>query len=330
MIKNIGFTYDLKDEYLRLGYSKEEAAECDRIETIDGISNAIETLGYSVDRIGNIYELNKRLSNGDRWDLVFNICEGITGSARESQVPALLDSYKIPYTFSDTGVLAITLYKNVTKHLLAAKGINTPPFHIVNDIEDLDNLLLNYPLFVKPDAEGTSKGIDNFSKVHNKEELIAKVRTVLRDSCHGALIEEFLPGREFTVGILGTGRNSKVYEIMEIVIDKSGHHPIYSYEVKEDYTKYVKYSILEDASLRKDISDLCLKSWNTLGCRDGGRIDVKIDKNGKPSFIEVNPLAGLNPLRSDLPIMGGLAGLKYHDLIKEILNSAINRISNCQ
>lgn len=330
MIKKIGFTYDLKEEYIKLGYSSEEAAECDRLETIDGISNAIEDQGYEVDRIGNIFELTKRLANGERWDLVFNICEGITGSARESQVPALLDAYNIPYTFSDSGVLAITLYKNVTKHLIAAKGLNTPSFVIVNNISDLDSIKLKYPLFVKPDAEGTSKGIDNLSKVNNKKELELKVKSVLKNSDNGVLIEEYLPGREFTVGILGTGYNSRIYEIMEIEINKPESNAIYSYEVKEDYEKYVKYSLLTDKKLREEISELCLKSWKVLGCRDGGRIDVKLDSKGKPSFIEVNPLAGLNPLRSDLPIMGKLAKLNYNNLINEILTSTITRIMNCQ
>ena len=329
MNRIIGFTYDLKDEYIQMGYSNEEAAECDRIETIDAICAAIEKLGFIVDKIGNIYNLTKRLALGDRWDLVFNICEGITGAARESQVPALLDSYSIPYTFSDAGVLAITLYKNVTKHLISARGINTPAFIIVNNLLELEKIDLNYPLFVKPDSEGTSKGIDANSKVHNKFELKNKVKLLLDSSTNSVLIEEYLPGREFTVGILGSNNSSKIYEIMEITVNNPDGHSIYSYDVKEDYEKFVKYSILEDSNLRDAISSLCLKAWNTLGCRDGGRIDVKLDITGNPSFIEVNPLAGLNPLRSDLPIMGGLAGLEYDNLIKEILDSALARTKIC-
>ncbi len=327
MSKKIGITYDLREEYIKLGYTKEETAECDKIETIDGIYNSLTELGYTVVRIGNIFELTKRLAKGEKWDLVFNICEGIRGAARESQVPALLDAYGIPYTFSDPAVLAFTLHKNVAKHILQEKSIKTPKFNIVKSLSEIENIHLSYPLFVKPDAEGTSKGIDNLSKVKDKEELKVKVDQIINIYGQDALIEEFLPGREFTVGVIGNSQNSRVFEIMEVIINKNSKHDFYSYENKERYQEFVQYRLLKDEpDLIRKVSDLCLNAWNALQCRDGGRIDVKLDSENNPSFIEVNPLAGLNPLSSDLPIMGRLAGIPYKKLIQDIVESAFVRV----
>ncbi|MBN2617690.1 MAG: ATP-grasp domain-containing protein [Spirochaetales bacterium] len=325
MIKKIGITYDLKSDYLKLGYSPEETAECDKIETIDAIYNSLTYLGYKVERIGNIFSLTKKLAKGKRWDLIFNICEGIRGKARESQVPSILDAYNIPYTFSDPAVLAFTLHKNLAKSILISNNINTPMYKVIHEIKELDDLDFTYPLFVKPDAEGTSKGIDNLSKVHNKDELIFKVSQILNVYKQSALIEDFLPGREFTVGVVGSGDNSRVFEIMEIKIKKESNHEFYSFENKARYEEFVEYSILKDDNLREQISKLAISAWNVLLCKDGGRIDVRLDKHNNPSFIEVNPLAGLNPEYSDLPIMGRLAGISYESLIKDIMESALSR-----
>ena len=129
----IGITYDLRDEYLAEGYGEEETAEFDRADTIDAIETALRELGHETDRIGNARELVQRLARGDRWDLVFNICEGLRGAGREAQVPAILDVYEIPYTFADPCVMSVCLDKGVTKSVVRSAGLPTPQFAVVGD-----------------------------------------------------------------------------------------------------------------------------------------------------------------------------------------------------
>ena len=164
----VGITYDLRDEYLKLGYSEEETAEFDKDSTISAIEDTLIELGHTTERIGNIWDLSKKLLDGKSWDLVFNIAEGLRGIGREAQVPALLDAYNIPYTFSDPLVLALSLHKGMTKRVLRDLGIPTPNFYEVKSIEDIDKVNLEYPLFAKPIAEGTGKGIHADSKIKNK------------------------------------------------------------------------------------------------------------------------------------------------------------------
>ncbi|MDP2725585.1 MAG: hypothetical protein Q8O44_04840, partial [Syntrophales bacterium] len=156
---DIGLTYDLRDDYLAEGYSKEETAEFDRSDTIDAIEEALVYNGYAVRRIGNIKSLVKRLAAGDRWDMVFNIAEGLAGFGREGQIPALLEAYGISYTFSDSLVLSLTLHKGLTKHVIRSLGIPTPDFAVLQTPDDFSKLRLSYPLFAKPVAEGTGKGV---------------------------------------------------------------------------------------------------------------------------------------------------------------------------
>ena len=161
----IGLTYDLRADYLAAGYSEEETAEFDGVATIDAIDSALREIGHQTDRIGSGRQLVDRLAAGDRWDLVFNIAEGLHGTAREAQVPAILDLYEIPYTFSDPLVLAVCLHKGLTKTVVGQAGMPTTPFVLVKQIEDLETVDLPYPLFAKPVAEGTGKGITADSKI---------------------------------------------------------------------------------------------------------------------------------------------------------------------
>ena len=322
----IGLTYDCKSAYLKNGFTKEEAAEFDSEETIEGIEQALQNLGFATERIGNIGDLTLALAAGDRWDMVFNIAEGVYGTGREAQVPALLDAYKIPYVFSDPLVLCLTLHKGMTKHVVRDCGIPTAPFKVVESMNDLKKINLNYPLFIKPVAEGTGKGISGKSLIKNSKELAQWTDVLLEQFKQPVLVEEYLPGREFTVGIVGTGDQAHTIGIMEVhIIDKS-EDAIYSLFNKENYETHVEYTLPEKA-----ISKLCYKvaldSWKALGCKDGGRVDLRLDKNGVPNFIEVNPLAGLNPIHSDLPILSYKAGITYLDLIQQIMESATQRLN---
>ena len=323
----VGITYDLKDYYLSGGMSEEDAAEFDSADTIEAIGRALEKMGHAADPVGNIHELTARLAAGDRWDMVFNIAEGVNGFAREAQIPALLDAYCIPYTFSDPLVLALTLHKGMTKHVIRDMGIPTPDFHVITELSDLEKCRITFPLFAKPVAEGTGKGISHFSKIHNKEELIEACEWIIEKFKQPVLLESFLPGREFTVGITGTGNRAVSAGVMEVIIKKGAYSESYSYANKKHYETRVKYRAVDDPEALKAV-DTALAAWRGLGCRDGGRVDLRSDKSGTPMFLEVNPLAGLNPAISDLPILCGMHGISYHTLIRRIMDSATERISD--
>lgn len=322
----IGITYDLRDDYLREGYGLEETAEFDRMDTIEAIEGALAALGHQTDRIGHVRHLVSRLATGDRWDLVFNIAEGLHGIGREAVVPALLDAYRIPYTFSDPLVLALTLHKGMTKAVLRDAGIPTADFAVVDTVSDAENVSLPYPLFAKPVAEGTGKGISDESKVDSAWELASVCSRLLEEFRQPVLVETYLPGREFTAGIVGTGPQAEVIGVMEVLFkDRHKESKIYSYQSKANYEDIIEYRIPE-----QEIVDACsrvaLASWKALGCRDGGRVDLRMDAAGTPNFIEVNPLAGLNPVHSDLPIICRLKDIPFQELIGRILASALKRI----
>ncbi|MFH1122331.1 MAG: D-alanine--D-alanine ligase [Pseudomonadota bacterium] len=323
----IGLTYDLQEDYLARGLSDEEAAEFDSIDTIEAIDKALQGLGYQTDRIGHIQALTKRLAEGDRWDMVFNIAEGLRGFGREAQVPALLDAYDIPYTFSDPMVLALTLHKGMTKHVIRDLGIPTPDFLVVEDVSEADRVDLPFPLFAKPVAEGTGKGIGTASKIKTKDELVRVCQKLLETYEQPVLVETFLPGREFTVGITGTGRDAVPIGAIEVVLQKDAEPDSYSYSNKKKFEKLVKYRLVKDASAKRAL-EVALASWRGLGCRDGGRVDLRAGADGMPQFLEVNPLAGLNPDISDLPILCKLAGMTYRELIARIMESALTRAAS--
>lgn len=321
----IGLTYDLKDDYLQLGYGKEETAELDSVLTIDALDQTLGGLGHEVTRIGHLTALATRLLAGERWDLVFNIAEGFHGLGREAQVPALLDAFQIPYTFSDPLVLTMTLHKGMTKHVIRDLGIPTPDFAVVEDGRDIEKVLIPFPLFAKPVAEGTSKGIDANSKICSDEDLKKVCRELLTKYHQPVLVEAFLPGREFTVGIAGTGRKARVLGVSEVLLLDKAEAEVYSYANKAYYEDRVRYHLV-DGPIAEEAGEVALASWKGLGCRDAGRVDVRCAADGSVQFIEVNPLAGLNPVWSDLPILCGLAGISYPQLLQMIVESASERI----
>lgn len=324
----IGITYDLKQDYISQGFSEEAAAEFDSIETIEGIESALIANGHEAVRIGNIHKLINGLHSGNRWDMVFNICEGVRGIGREAQVPALLDAYGIPYTFSDVLVNALTLHKGITKRVIRDLGIATAGFEIVETIEDIHKINIPFPLFIKPVSEGSGKGISDRSKVRNSKELHDGCLNLLNTFHQAVLVEEFLPGREFTVGIVGTGNEAKTVGLMEVVFRNNVPTKIYSYNSKINYKDLIDYTV-PDEEISQQCYECALAAWKGLGCRDGGRIDIRFDKNNIANFIEVNPLAGLNPVHSDLPILSKMAlGISYNELIGMIVKSAIKRINH--
>lgn len=321
----IGITYDMRDDYLAEGYSAEETAEFDHPLTIAAIEGTLGELGYRTERIGHIRALAARLVAGDRWDLVFNIAEGLRGFGREAQVPALLEAYDIPYTFSDPLVLALTLHKGLTKRVIRDLGIPTPDFAVVETADEVAALALPFPLFAKPVAEGTGKGITAASRIDGPGDLERICRRLLATYGQPVLVETYLPGREFTVGVIGTGERAWVPGVMEVHFTAKAEAGGYSYLNKEDWHGRVEYRLADDA-LARQAAATALAAWRGLGCRDGGRVDLRTDAAGVPQFIEVNPLAGIRPDHSDLPILCDLAGIPYRELIAGIMDSARRRL----
>ena len=320
----IGVTYDLRADYLAAGMSEEDSAEFDSEVTIAAICAALEGLGHMPARIGNLKALAAKLAAGETWDAVFNICEGLQGYAREAQVPTLLEAYGIPAVFSDPLTLALTLDKNWTKRIVRDQGVPTADFALIETRADIGKVRLPFPVFVKPVAEGSGKGIDARSKANSAQELKAAAQTLLARFRQPVLVETYLSGREFTVGITGTGDDAEVLAVMEIRATENAIAHGYGYENKEHWEDRVSLHLVEDTE-GVEAGRVALAAWRALRCRDGGRVDIRSDAAGNPHFIEVNPLAGLNPEHSDLCFLARFKGISYQDLIGRILNSFLKR-----
>ena len=318
-------TYDLRDDYLAAGMSEEETAEFDKIDTIEAIEKAIRTAGHETVRIGNVTSLVQHLAKNERWDLVFNIAEGLHGFGREAQVPALLDAYQIPYVFSGPLVQAVTLHKGIAKHVVRDSGLPTPAFAVINCAGDIAGVDLPYPLFAKPVAEGTGKGINAASKITDHKMLQTTCENLLATFRQPVLVETFLPGREFTVGIVGNGADARSLGVLEVVLLADSEPDVYSYHNKAFFENLVEYHAVDDAEAQKAV-EVALACYRVLGCNDAGRVDLRSDSNGLPNFIEINSLAGLHPEISDLSILAGKYGINYQQLISSIIDAAIKRL----
>jgi D-alanine-D-alanine ligase len=317
----VGLTYDLRSWYLDRGYSMEDTAEFDKQDTVNAIDSSLRKMGFETEQVGNCFQLIEALTTGKRWDLVFNIAEGLYGDGRESVVPAILDQYQIPYVFSGPVILGISLNKYLSRLIVSAAGVPLSPGMLISSKEEIHTCKLEYPLFIKPVSEGTGKGISEKSLVKSFSELTEMAEWILERFNQPALVEEYLPGREFTVGIVGSGSDSVAIGGMEIIC--KDNLP-YSIEFKENYKEFCKYTPLP-AEFTEECKSVALNVWKALGGVDAGRVDVKADKNGRICFIEVNPLAGLNPIDSDLPILSRMAGIDYQTLIEMIIRSSLKR-----
>lgn len=320
----IGVTFDLRSDYLAKGYGEEETAEFDSELTIAAICEALGALGFVPERIGSVLPLAQNLAAGRRWDCVFNFCEGLKGVAREAQVPALLESYDIPYVFSDPLTLALALDKGMAKRVIRDCGIPTAPFAVIETPDDIEGVDLPFPLFLKPVAEGSGKGIGVHSKVAAKHDLQRVALALLHRFGQPVLAETYLSGREFTVGITGTDKDANVLGVMEVLWTDGAAPHGYGYDNKEHFEDRMDYRLADDAEAHEAAS-VAVAAWRALRCRDGGRIDIRSDARARPHFMEVNPLAGLNPERSDLVFIARFKGLAYLDLIRLIMDAFLRR-----
>jgi len=309
-------------------------AEWDSRDTVNAVCDALSEF-HSVTMIEADYNAFEKLKES-KPDIVFNVAEGFFGVSREAQIPAMLDMLNIPYTGSDPSTLAICLDKSRTKEILSYHRIATPKFLTIDNIDSLKNFNLNFPVIVKPIAEGSSKGIYSSSFVKNYSDLEKEVERILHEYNQSALIEEFLPGREFTVAILGNGNETEVLPIVELKYSEFPEDfiPIYSYEAKwildtkENPLDVFSCPAKLSQELEQKIKNICLETFRVLRCRDWSRIDVRLDAKGEPNIIEINPLPGILPDPNDnscYPKAARTAGMDYTTMLNKVLFTAAKR-----
>lgn len=326
MGKIIGLTFDLKADYqLKDNDPPDANAEFDYPQTLDLISQAIESLGYQVKRIGNITELLKNLEHLDV-DIVFNISEGLTGRNRESQIPVILEMKGIPFVGSDGLTLALALDKLMAKKIFLAEGIPTPKFFEVkqnNSLIDIDHF--RFPLIVKPRFEGSSKGIDEHARINNLEELIKQTDYIINTYKQPALIEEFIKGKEFTVVVLENDP-PQVFPPVQIKIDGELDlgEKFYTFAyISSTDLEYV-FPAQINKGLENKLKELAMQAYQAVDCRDFGRVDFRVDEQGNPYVLEVNPLPCL-AADDVFVLIPKVLGMTYPQMIAKILESAFKR-----
>ena len=334
----VGIAYDLRSDHSsrsRVAGGADSAdgpddllEEYDSPETVAALESALRARGREVVLLGGGRRFVERLL-ADPPDLVFTIAEGAGSRSREAHVPALCEMLGVPCTHSDPLTLSVTLDKSVAKRLAVAAGVPTPGFVVVGSPDDQSALELGFPLIAKPLHEGSSIGVRRSSRVEDASALRREVERLLADYREPVLVEEFAPGPEVTVGILGEGASARAIGAMEIAprIARPGAF-VYSLEVKRDWKREVEYHVpprLARETLGETL-EVALDAYRTLGCRDVARVDLRLSADGEPLFIEANPLPGINPVTGDLVILAGRSGLDFTALVGSILDCALQRI----
>lgn len=348
----IGFAYNQKP--VEAGSSEDEPpsseppstrpldryAEWDDVGTVEAVERALCLAGEVIRLEAN--DSFPLLLQQSRPDIVFNIAEGLNGPNREAHVPAICEFYGVPYTGSDVLTLALALDKRRAKEVLRAHGIATPDWLVATAAPSRPSLssIGTGPWLVKPVHEGSSMGITESSLCHTHAEVSARVEAIASGYGQGALIEHFLPGREFTAGVLGNGADARVLPLVEIRFDAlpAGAQPLYGYEAKWLWDTAERplpiFACPADvgAALEQRIRAAVLGAYHALGCRDWARIDVRLDGDGTPHVLELNPLPGILPdpeQNSCLPKAARAAGLSYDELILEALRHGLARYGLC-
>ncbi len=329
-IRHIALVFNLK----RKNASDDRYEEYDEAATIQSLVGEIEGFGLRV----LPFEQNRALPGKlvrHRPDFVLNIAEGLGPTrSRESQVPCLLESLGLPYSGSDPLALGITLDKVLTRRVLAAAGVDVPALHWVSTAAQLPALRPQFApgragrWIVKPRWEGSSKGVFLDSVVSRWDQARDRVLRVLKTYRQPALVEQFLPGDEITVGLCGNPPRVRVLGMMKIAPAQAGPEPfIYSIENKRDWERKIRYLPQTSIApaLRTRLREAAVRAFEVLELRDIARIDFRLDARGAPKVIDVNPLPGLSPRYSDLPILCRLSGCSYRDLIRGLLTAGLSR-----
>ena len=316
--------------------ARDEFAEWDSPTTIAAVESALSHLGKVI-RLEANEDFPERLREA-RPDIVFNIAEGFHGVNREAHVPAICEFFGIPYSGSDPFTLSLCLDKARTKETLTFHGIPTPKFSVVEKIEDLHAVTgkLALPLFVKPVHEGSSKGITDSNLCWDRTQLLKQTRFLLESYKQPVIVEEYLPGKEFTCAVLGNGDEATVMPIVGMNFETlpKGALPIYSFDAKfvwdrpENPLDIFQCPARITRKLQASIERVTLDAFRALGCRDWARIDVRLDAAGIPNVLEVNPLPGILPDPADnscMPKAARAAGIGYDELIQNCLKYAAAR-----
>ncbi|KAJ7119920.1 hypothetical protein C8R43DRAFT_900889, partial [Mycena crocata] len=349
----IAYTFDRASDYLALGFTPELCAEFDTDHTIDCVATSLSKLGH-VEIVGNFHSLVSRIATGahKEWDIVFNYTEGVSGVAREAQTPIVLEAFRVPFTLSDATTQVLCLNKAQMKLHLQFWGIPTAPFAIVSALpaggevpfeyasaavkKSPYHSQLTFPLFAKPVAEGSSKGVHPASKIHDYASLEAAVSTLLAQfPGQNILIEPFLEGREFNVSILGTGSTARVIGVIEYSFhcgkDSPGMVNFLSYDMKNAGADVKPEFVNCDMSdpVIQAAAETGLQAWRIAGCWDAGSVDIRYSGNGDeavPFVLEVNTIPGLSPDRAVFSVCARANGITFDELVAEMVNGALARL----
>lgn len=322
----IGLTYDLKEDYkFKQGDPEDANAEFDSPATLNKLAENIASLGFKVKKIGNVSNLLKQIDNLGV-DIVLNICEGVSGRDRESEVPVILGMKGIPFVGSDGLTMSLTLDKVLTKKIFISEGIQTPRFFETMSSSNASMNGLKFPLFVKPRLEGSSKGLSEKSLVKNMQDLKKQIDYIVKTYKQPALVEEFISGYEFTVAIIGN-ENPEVFAPVQTKIDgklRPGDL-FYSFErlKSPERIDYI-FPPLIDEKLQKKIMDSALRVYRAVGCRDFGRIDFRVDDKENIYALEINPLPSLST-EDVFAIIAKSIGIRFAEMIGKIIDAALNR-----
>jgi D-alanine-D-alanine ligase len=325
----IGLTYDLREEQIVQPDSPPDfCGEFDSLENIDHLDRAISSLGYIVRRIGNATKLVKFLADGGRVDLVFNMAEGQQGRSREGQVPAILEAFGIPYTGSDALAASMCLDKGYAKRLWQQEGLPTARFAVIHELCECDaaaDSIGAFPLFVKPLQDGSSKGIDSRSIIETLAQLREQAAWLLKTYRQPVLVETYLTGREYTVGVLGGGQTARTLGMAEVCSTSPGG--VSSFADKEEWEQrsHSYYSRVACPALAAELGDLAVRAYRSLGCQDIGRVDIRCDDTGQPHLLEINPVPAMHPTHSAMTTIGRFAGISYAELLGVVIDHARRR-----
>lgn len=295
--------------------------------TVTAIEKALLSKGYKVTLIPATLDLLQVISKIENLDVIFNACTGITNKRQQANVVAMLELQDVPFVGSNLSTHILGLHKQIAKRLFRSVDIPTPKFQVFYDHKEKIDQSLSYPLIVKPEHEGSSLGITGDSVVFNEEALRVRIHKVIEDFKQPALVEEFVSGREFTIGVLGND-NPEVLPILEIIYEENNKNGLMTVDIKANDAIGIVCPAEINEKAADRIREYAKKAFQALNCNEYARIDVRMDDNDLPHFIEINTLPGMQPNYSDFPRVAKVAGYEYEDLIDKMIKLAIERSKN--
>lgn len=324
----VGLFYNLRDDFKKEENAPIDAnADWDIAETVILLKDGLEESGFEVIDIGNPVLLADT-KVWEQFDLVFSICEMTGYRHREALVPSLCEMFDIPYVFSPPASMLISLDKNLCNFMVRQAGCKVPDWQLIHDVSELDpSRFTNYPYIVKPSAEGSGMGISQLAVVHTFDALQVRADQVLRKYQQPVIVQKFISGREFTVGVFETLNGLIAMQPVELSPQGSELEDfVYGYQTKEQADTLVQFVPVYGA-LASQLQTLAINSFKAIGCRDAGRVDIRLSPTETPFFLEINPLPHLHPEIGDFCRSARASGISYADLLSEIVKNAANRFN---